>query len=65
MKIKRTCPVCKEEREFDIDEFMKTTKKRVVCGKCQDGVLMTKGEAYEIVYGGYSFGYVDFWEYCE
>jgi len=53
MKIKRKCQVCNEDREINLDEFMKSGKKRVVCGQCQDGVLITKTQAYDILYGSY------------
>jgi len=54
LKIKRMCSVCKEYREIDLDKFLASKKHRVVCGECQDGVLMERMEAYDMVYGCYS-----------
>lgn len=57
--LKRTCSSCKKEFEFDVDEFLKSGKNQVVCGECREGILLTKSQAYDIVYGGYSFADID------
>ena len=48
----RYCKQCKVYRKIDLDDFLKSGKKRICCGECHE-VLMTKTDAYEIVYGGY------------
>jgi transposase-like protein len=51
MTITRFCPICKQPRAVDVEDFIKSGKQKVVCGHCNNGVIMTKAEAYDIVYG--------------
>lgn len=48
-KVKKFCMHCKKQFEFDVDEFLNSGKKQVVCGECREEVLLTQDDAYDLL----------------